>query len=60
MPDQFTLTNDATHVKAKFKAAVDVRQPLLLVDMDDLPGQQSFIQLNGPNEKDHEALDENR
>ena len=36
--------------KVTFENQPVSRQALLLVDMNDLPGQQAFIQLNGPKE----------
>ena len=50
-PASFRLSNDPPRTKrAKFDNQPAARQALLLVDMNDLPGQASLFQLNGQQE----------
>ena len=48
--EQFRLTNPPERKKYEPQPVEPTRQALLLVDMDDLPGQASLFQLNGHKE----------
>ena len=56
MTETFQLKTEPAQrkVPVKFENKPAARQALLLVDMDDMPGQQSMFNLNGPKELEHE------